>query len=67
MDESTEGQYDMIIVRDIITETGIYLIFSNNTIACRKLLYQECTTHTVDLNEYVYDNLKEKIYTRNIN
>ena len=40
VDESTEGQYDMIIGRELLTSLGINIKFYDNTIECSEGPYQ---------------------------
>ena len=50
VDESTNGRYEMVLGRDLLTALGLDLRFSNNAIIGRKVPYKGCSTPIVDVS-----------------
>ena len=61
MDESTNGRYDMILGRDLITALGLDFKFSDNIIIGGDGPYQGCSAPMVDLSNYEVKSLTDKI------
>ena len=57
MDESAKGRYDMILGRDILTELGLNLKFSNRVIKAYDRTFKGYTTSMVDLGMYLFKDL----------
>ena len=61
MDDSTTGQYDMIIGRDLLTNLGIYLKVYKNSIDCGEGTYQGCTSPMINLDNYDSELVNRKM------
>ena len=57
MDDSTRGMYDMILGRDIWTELGLNLKFSEHVIKADDGLFIGSVAPMVDLGMYVFKDL----------
>ena len=57
VDESTKGRYDMILVRDILTELALNLKFSGHVIEADDGPFNRSTTPMVDLGTYIIKDL----------
>ena len=57
MDESAKGGYDMILGRDILTEFGLDIQFSEHVIESDYVYFKGSTTPMVDLDTYIFKYL----------
>ena len=60
VDESTNGRYDMILGRDLLTTLGLDLKFSENIMIGGKGPYEGCSAPIVDLNYYDFRSITDK-------
>ena len=60
IDKSTNGRYDMIIVRDILSELVPDLKFSDNIISVREGTHEGCSTPMVDVSNYDFNIITDK-------
>ena len=61
MDNKTNSRYDMILCRDLLTVLGLALIFSENIIIGGDRPYEGCSAPMVDLSNYEFKALTDKI------
>ena len=52
VDESTNGRYNMILDRDLITTLEMDIMFSDNVIIGADIKYEWCTATIVDVSNY---------------
>ena len=57
VDESTKGGYNMILGRDILTELGLNLKFSEHVIEADYGNFNRSKTSMVDLGAYIFKDL----------
>ena len=57
VDESAKGGYDMILGRDILTEFGLDIKFSEHVIESDYRYFKGSTTPMVDLDTYIFKYL----------
>ena len=60
MNDSTEGHYNIIIGRDLLTTVGIDIKFSDNAIEWSEGPQQGCTPPMVILNNYDFKPVNRK-------
>ena len=60
IDNSTNGRYDMILGRDLITTLGLDIIFSEGVIICRKIPYKGFLAPLVDVSNYDFKSITYK-------
>ena len=60
MDESTNGRYDMILGRELLTALGLYLKFYENFIIGREGLYEGCSAPMFDVINYGFTSITDK-------
>ena len=61
LDDSTISRYDMIIGRDLLTALGLELKFYDPVIVGSKSPYEGCLSPMVDMINYDYAHLTDKI------
>ena len=60
VDESTNGRYNMILDRDLITTLEMDIMFSDNVIIGADIKYEWCTATIVDVSNYWFISLSDK-------
>ena len=60
LEESTNGIYDMILGRDLITSLGLGLKFFDNVIIGGEGPYEGCSSPMVDVNNYEFKYITDK-------
>ena len=60
-EESINSGYDMILVRDLLTELGLDIKFSDNTIIGGEVLYEGYLSTMVDISNYDFKYITDKI------
>ena len=60
IDEPTNGRYNMILGRDLITALGMDLKFSENVMNGGEGPYKGCSASMVDVNNYKFKFLTKK-------
>ena len=61
MDESTNGRYNTILGRDLLTALGLDL-FLDKIIIGDKGPYEGCSAPTVELSNYNFTSITDKIF-----
>ena len=61
VDDSTKDIYNMILGRDLLTDLGIDIKFSNRVIVGSKGTYEGCSAPMFDVRNYDYAPLTDKI------
>ena len=64
VEKSTNGRYDMILGRDLITTLGLDIIFSEGVIICRKIPYKGFLAPLVDVSNYDFKYITYKPLNR---
>ena len=64
MDESTNGRYDMILGRDLITALGLDFKFSDNIIIVNEGPYEGYSTPLVDVSNHNFTSITDKSVKR---
>ena len=59
-DESINSGYDMILVRDLLTELGLDIKFSDNVIVGGEGPYEGCSPPIVYLSNYNFKSISDK-------
>ena len=57
MDNSAKGRYDMILGRDLLTELGLNLKFSNHITKANDAPFMGAMAPMVDLGAYIFKDL----------
>ena len=60
VDKSTNGRYDMILGRYLLTALVLDIKFSDNVIICREGPYEGCSEPMVDVSNYGYKSITDK-------
>ena len=61
MDESTNGIYDMILGRDLLTALVLDLKFSKNVIIGEEVPYERCSLSMVDVRNCCFVSIADKL------
>ena len=59
--KSTNGKYDMILGRDLLTELGLDFKFTENFIIGGEGPYEGCLEPMTDLSNYDFTSITDKI------
>ena len=60
VDEYTNGRYNMILGRDLLTALGLDFKFSDNVIICREGPYEGCLSPMADVRNYGFKYITDK-------
>ena len=60
LDDSTNGRYDMVLGRDLLTALRLDIKFSDNIIIGREVPYEGCSSSIVDVINHDFNSIKDK-------